>query len=95
VAENGRIVVEKYLQNPYDLIFMDISMPVMDGVEATHIIRQHELEKKDKKKICIIALTANAIKGEREKMIQEGMNEYLSKPVKPEDLEAMLSRFKF
>ncbi len=95
VAANGRIVVDKYLEKPYDLIFMDINMPVMDGVEATHIIRQHEINKKIKKKICIIALTANAIKGEREKMIREGMDEYLSKPVKPEDLESMLSRFKF
>ncbi len=90
VADNGKIAVDKYRQNKYDLILMDIQMPVMDGVEATHTIRMLEKEKSVEKPIQIIAMTASAMKGERERLISEGMDDYISKPFKPEDLVKML-----
>ncbi len=90
LAENGKIAVEKYKQNSYDLILMDVLMPVMDGVEATHKIREFEKEKSVDTPIQIIAMTASALKGERERLIGEGMNDYISKPFKPEDLAKML-----
>jgi signal transduction histidine kinase/ActR/RegA family two-component response regulator len=90
VAENGKIGLEMFISNHYDLILMDVLMPVMNGIEATHKIREYEKMKGVEKPIQIIAMTANALKGEREKMIAEGMNDYISKPFKPEDLMKML-----
>lgn len=90
VAENGKIALEMFKNNHYDLILMDVLMPVMDGIEATHKIREYEQNTEVQKPIQIIAMTANALKGEREKMIAEGMNDYISKPFKPEDLMKML-----
>jgi CheY-like chemotaxis protein len=80
VAENGRIAVEKFKQNSYDLILMDIQMPEMDGIEATKIIRRIEQERGIEKPIKIIAITANAIKEDRERCKEAGINGYLSKP---------------
>jgi signal transduction histidine kinase/DNA-binding response OmpR family regulator len=81
VAANGRLAVETYTQNPgqYDLILMDIQMPEMDGLEATRQIRQ-----KGFIDIPIVAMTANAMKGDREKCLEAGMNDYISKPIKRE-----------
>jgi PAS domain S-box-containing protein len=79
-ASNGKEALDKISSNTYDLILMDIQMPVMDGFEATKIIR------KQKKEIKIIALTANAIKGDKEKYLAAGMNDYLSKPFNKSDL---------
>jgi signal transduction histidine kinase/DNA-binding response OmpR family regulator len=84
MAENGRIAVELLKKNHYNLILMDLHMPLMDGFEATRYIRTKFPE--DKKDIPIIALTAAAIKGEQEKCFEYGMNDYISKPFKPEDL---------
>ncbi len=81
VAENGKEAVEKVKNNSYDIVLMDMQMPVMGGVEATQIIRQ-ELHSQ----VPIIALTANAIKGDAEKCKQAGMNDYVSKPFDPSDL---------
>ncbi len=90
VAENGKIAFEKFKKNKYDLILMDVLMPVMDGVEATHKIREFEKITDASKRINIIAMTAMALKGEREKLIAEGMDNYISKPFKPEELMKML-----
>ncbi|MDO9041854.1 MAG: response regulator [Desulfocapsaceae bacterium] len=81
VAANGRLALESYTQNPdrYDLILMDIQMPEMDGLEATRQIRQ-----KGFTDIPIVAMTANAMKGDREKCLEAGMNDYISKPIKRE-----------
>jgi len=76
VAENGSIAIEKLKENHFDIILMDMEMPVMNGYEATSIIR-NEL----KSNIHIIAMTAHAMAGEREKCLALGMNEYISKPI--------------
>jgi signal transduction histidine kinase/CheY-like chemotaxis protein len=81
VAENGKIAVEKVKNNQYDIVLMDMQMPEMGGIEATQIIR-NELHSN----VPIIALTANAIKGDAEKCKQAGMNDYVSKPFDPSDL---------
>ncbi len=84
IAENGKEAVDLFLKNNFDLIFMDIQMPIMDGTEATKKIR--ELEKKSGGHTPIIALTANAMKGDRERFLACGVDEYLSKPLKKEVL---------
>lgn len=90
-AENGYIALERLKSNNYDLILMDIQMPVMDGYEATRNIRGGF--KPPKNSIPIVALTANAIKGDNEKCLEAGMNDYLYKPFQPEDLLKILSKF--
>jgi signal transduction histidine kinase/DNA-binding response OmpR family regulator len=81
IAENGQEAIDKLKEKEFDLILMDIQMPVMDGCLATCIIR-NEL----KLTTPIIAMTAHALDGEKEKCIREGMNDYLAKPFKEEDL---------
>lgn len=76
LAENGKIAVDAMQKKEYDLILMDMEMPVMDGYEATSYIR-----KTLKSRVPIIAMTAHAMPGERERCLQHGMNDYLSKPV--------------
>ena len=84
-AKNGLIALEKLKDINYDLILMDVRMPVMDGFEASKFIRNNF--KPPKSTIPIIALTANAIKGDEEKCIDAGMNDYISKPFQPETLK--------
>lgn len=79
IAENGLIGVEKYREHGYDLILMDIQMPVMGGIEATQKIREKSM-------VPIIALTANSSKQEAERCKVAGINDYISKPFKPLDL---------
>lgn len=80
LAENGKIAVDKFSKNPYDLILMDIQMPEMDGYEATRKIRA--MEKADKK-VKIIALTTSSNRAE---CIDAGMDEYAAKPFRLEEL---------
>jgi CheY-like chemotaxis protein len=79
IAENGKIAIDKIQKHPYDLLLMDIQMPVMDGLEATKIIRQNNA-------VPIIALTANASKHEADQCLETGMNAYLAKPFRPQEL---------
>jgi signal transduction histidine kinase/BarA-like signal transduction histidine kinase len=81
VADNGQIAVEKFRQSHYDLIFMDIQMPVMDGREATRQIRKIEKTQRRPKRVKIIALTANSQKEDKENCLAAGMDDYLSKPL--------------
>jgi two-component system, sensor histidine kinase and response regulator len=93
LAANGKECVELAVINKYDLIFMDCQMPVMDGLEATRKIREMESIAKQKQHIPIIALTASAIKGDRQKCIDAGMDEYLTKPIQKMQIAQTLERF--
>jgi len=90
-AENGEEAVEKFKTGSFDAILMDIMMPVMDGYEATREIRKIEQEN-NFQPIRIIAMTANAEKGEMDKCIDLGMDDYISKPFRPENLEEKLQK---
>jgi signal transduction histidine kinase len=87
LAENGKIAVEKFKNSHFDLILMDIAMPIMDGIEATHLIRELE---KGKKRIKIVAVTAHVMVTDREKCLAAGMDEYIAKPYRPHELIAIL-----
>ena len=89
-AGNGSEAFEQFKQNAVDLIFMDIHMPLIDGFEATKLIREFEGKSKH---TPIIALTANAIEGDREKCLEMGMDDYLSKPFKREDLYRLVKKY--
>lgn len=78
IASNGVEAIERYKAQPYDFILMDLMMPLMNGFEATHCIRQ--IEKETGKHTPIIGLTANTFDADREKCLNRGMDEYLSKP---------------
>ena len=91
VASNGIEAIEKYVQNDFDLIFMDCQMPVMDGLEATSKIRELEA-KNSKHHTPIIALTAGIGKEDKARCIEHGMDDYLSKPFSISDLKDAISR---
>ena len=86
---DGKEAVELASKHPFDLIFMDCQMPEMDGYEATQTIRLHELSQK-KPRTPIVAFTAHALKGDAEKCLAAGMDDYLSKPMRQDDLERVL-----
>ncbi|MBS1609452.1 MAG: response regulator [Bacteroidetes bacterium] len=88
IAENGKDAISNLVTKDYDLILMDIQMPVMDGYTTTQYIR-HELNDS----IPIIAMTAHALTGEREKCIKWGMDEYISKPIKEQELYKLIGHF--
>ncbi len=88
IAPNGKIVLDLLKNQWFDLILMDLHMPEMDGYEATEQIRA--LKDTKKSKIPIIALTAAAIKGEKKKCLEFGMNDYISKPFEPDDLLTLI-----
>jgi CheY-like chemotaxis protein len=90
VAKDGEEVVDKSAGFDYDIILMDCQMPKKNGFEATGVIRVREGETKH---TPIIAMTANAMKGDRERCIESGMDDYLSKPVTLQDLETTLNRW--
>ena len=93
VAWNGREAVEAVLEKDYDLVLMDCQMPEMDGYEATVIIRQSESESTvEKRRTYIVALTANVMDGDRDLCIAAGMDDYVSKPFKPRQIQALLDR---
>jgi CheY-like chemotaxis protein len=89
IAENGKVALEKSKTSTYDLILMDIQMPVMDGYSATRLIRSHE-KKNNKSRTPIIALSAHAKTEEQEKSLKAGCNMHLSKPVNKKSLLAAI-----
>jgi len=92
LADNGEQALEARKQNRFDLIFMDVQMPVMGGVEATHEILAYE-KSQGEKHIPIIALTANALPGDREKYIREGMDDYATKPLDVKVIESLIEKY--
>jgi CheY-like chemotaxis protein len=90
VAGNGQEAVESVMTVPYDLVLMDCQMPVMDGFEATKMIREREGTSRH---THIVAVTANAMEGDRERCIAAGMDDYLAKPFRAGDLRRVLGRW--
>ncbi len=88
VANNGLEAVAAFTQEKYDVILMDVQMPEMDGLQATAVIRT--MEQQQGGHIPIVAMTANAMKGDREECVQAGMDEYVTKPIRWPDLRQAL-----
>jgi PAS domain S-box-containing protein len=90
VVENGEQVLKKLAREEFDLVLMDIQMPVMNGFEVTQKIR--DLEKESGKHLPIVAMTAHAMKGDRERCLAAGMDDYVSKPLYAEELHKAIER---
>lgn len=93
VAENGKIALDFYLSNRYDLILMDIQMPIMNGIECTRKIREFENKSNIQLPTPIIAVTAFAMESDRKNCIDAGMNEFIAKPFKAANLVDIISKF--
>ena len=92
VANNGREAVEAVEKDSYDVVLMDVHMPEMDGLEATRTIRARQHAAEHPRRLPIIAMTANAMKGDREQCLEAGMDGYVAKPVKRKILFAEIDR---
>jgi CheY-like chemotaxis protein/nitrogen-specific signal transduction histidine kinase/HPt (histidine-containing phosphotransfer) domain-containing protein len=97
LAANGLEALAALERHPYDLVFMDLMMPEMDGLEATRLIRQRQQQPARfptfKSPMIIVAMTASAMKGDREKCLAAGMDDYIAKPVRLEDVRAIVERW--
>ncbi len=91
VVNNGADAIEAVRKDEFDMVLMDIQMPVMDGIEATRRIRA--LEDPSKSRVTIIALTANAMKGNAENYLAAGMDDYMSKPIDRSELRTLLEKW--
>lgn len=89
IVSNGQQAFEQIKNNSFDLVFMDIEMPILDGISATKLIRSDSAGQY----VPIVALTANAIHGDKERFLQAGMNDYLAKPIAPKRLHALLAKY--
>ncbi|MZP31278.1 response regulator [Heliobacterium undosum] len=92
VAENGQVAVDKFKTGRYDMVLMDIQMPVMDGITATREIRRWE-QRRGRPQTPVIALTANAMREDMERSLDAGCNDHLTKPIKKKTLLEALYRF--
>jgi len=96
LAVNGREALDALDRKPYDLVFMDVMMPEMDGLEATRTIRERQKSGQSphyNSRIIIIAMTAQAMQGDREKCLAAGMDDYLVKPIRPKDVRATIEQW--
>ncbi len=91
VVENGRAAVERLRSDSFDVVLMDVQMPVMDGLQATAAIRA--AESGTGRRLPVVAMTANAMKGDRERCLQARMDDYVSKPVEVEELYEVVEKF--
>jgi CheY-like chemotaxis protein len=89
VAADGREAVDLFALLPYDLVLMDCQMPEMDGYEAAREIRKHEAPDR---RVVIVAMTADAMAGARDQCLRAGMDDYIAKPIRMEDLAAILNK---
>jgi len=93
VADNGRIAYEKFISKPYNIVLMDVQMPEIDGFMSTRMIRKYESDQNISQRTPIIAMTANAMQGDKEKCIDAGMDDYISKPFTAETLSKILEKY--
>jgi PAS domain S-box-containing protein len=91
VAENGLLALERVQQAAYDVVLMDVQMPELDGLDATRAIRDWE-QQTGRSPVPIVAMTAHALAGDRERCLAAGMDDYVSKPIRSEDLHQTLER---
>jgi two-component system, sensor histidine kinase and response regulator len=91
VVGNGREALAALEKKRYDLVLMDVQMPEMDGIEATLALR--EREKRTGIRQAVVAMTAHAMKGDRERCLAAGMDGYLSKPIRPQELDELLQSY--
>ena len=91
-AVDGMEAVNSFKNRHFDAVLMDCEMPVMDGFEATRLIREHELQKGGRR-TPIIALTANALTGDREHCLERGMDDYLTKPIELRQLSLLIAKW--
>jgi len=92
LVENGKLALAALLDKNYDLVFMDIQMPEMDGFEATHAIREREASLR--RRTPIVAMTAHAMKGDEERCLLAGMDDYITKPLQSDDLMRIINKVK-
>lgn len=90
IVNNGQEAVESFQSHRFDLVFMDIQMPIMDGVVATRILRELQARQGVNPSCFVVGLSAHAMSGDRERYLQEGMDDYLTKPISITDLERVL-----
>ncbi len=97
VAVNGKEALAAIDRKPYDWVFMDVMMPEMDGLEATRAIRERQKDPANhpnyKSRIIIVAMTAHAMQGDRDKCIASGMDDYLAKPIRPKDVREVIEKW--
>jgi CheY-like chemotaxis protein len=93
VVDNGQDVIDALATNNFALILMDCQMPVMDGIETTKMIRRNEIDFGCKKRIPIIAMTANAMQGDKALCLEAGMDDYISKPIQADSLDDVLKKW--
>ncbi len=91
VVNDGREAVEAFRRADYDMVFMDVSMPILDGVSATAFMR--DIDRKRGKHTPIVALTAHAVTGDRERYLESGMDDYITKPLSIDSIEIILNRY--
>jgi CheY-like chemotaxis protein len=96
LAGDGNEALEHLRTAPFDLVLMDCQMPVLDGWEATRVIRELEalgqLPRGTRSPLPVVAVTANAMEGDRDKCLEAGMDDYLTKPVKPQNVLEAIAR---